>query len=152
MQPQPRPPLPPFFLFLCRCLDAFSSYLTHHAAINLQPPSCTVLYQTSGSSEVVLKSPVMPSSRRSSGTQSVHYFSFPPGPRYPAFSCSPDTTLLGNLWSPMRSSAPAHNNLLVRTVVSIRREFGKTQRRHQISDNVRDIEHFLCNFIMGRMI
>ena len=50
------------FLFLCRCLDAFSSYLTHHAAINLQPPSCTVLYQTSGSSEAVLKSPVMPSS------------------------------------------------------------------------------------------
>ena len=26
-------------------------------------------------------------------------------------------TLLGNLWSPMRSSAPAHNNLLVRRVV-----------------------------------
>ena len=28
-------------------------------------------------------------------------------------------TLLGNLWSPMRSSAPDHNNLLVRTVVSM---------------------------------
>ena len=34
-------------LFLCRCLDAFSSSFIH-AAINLQPPSRTVLYQTPG--------------------------------------------------------------------------------------------------------
>ena len=67
----------------------------------------------------VLQYPVTPNGRRSSATQSVHYFSFPPGPRFPAFSSSPDMTLLGNLWSSMRSSAPAHNNLLVRTVASM---------------------------------
>ena len=61
----------------------------------------------------------MSNSRRSSATQSAHSFSYPPGPRFPAFSSSPDMTLLGNLWSPMRSSAPNHNNLLVRTVVSM---------------------------------
>ena len=108
-------------LFLCRCSDAFSSSFTHagtHAAINLQPPSRTVLYQTTGSSATVLQSPV-PNSRRSSATQSVHYFSFPPDPRFPTFSSSPDVALLGNLWSPIRSSALDHNNLLVRTDVSM---------------------------------
>ena len=79
-------------LFLCRCSDAFSSSFTH-AAIHLQPPSRTVLYQTPGLSAAVLQSPVMPNSRRSSATQSVHSFSFPPGPRFPAFSSSPDMTL-----------------------------------------------------------
>ena len=65
----------------------------------------------------VLQSPMMPNSRRSSVTQSVYYFSFPPGPRFPAFSSSPDVTLLGNVWSPMWSSAPDNNHLLVRTVL-----------------------------------
>ena len=45
------------YLFLCRCSDAFSSPFTH-AAINLQPPSCTVLYQAPGSSAAaVFQSP-----------------------------------------------------------------------------------------------
>ena len=92
-------------LFLCRCLDAFLSSFTH-AGINLQPPSRIVLYQAPGSSAAVFQSSVMPNSRRSSTTQSVHYFSFPPRPCFPAFSNSPDMTLLGNLWSPIRSSAP----------------------------------------------
>ena len=34
------------------------------------------------------------------------FFLLPPGPRFPAFSSSPDMILLGNLWSPMQSSAP----------------------------------------------
>ena len=106
------------FLFLCHFSDAVSSSLTH-AAINLQPPSHTELYQTPGPSAGVLRSAVMPNSRRSFATQSVYPFSFPPGPRFPVFSSSPDMTLLGNLWSPMRSSAPEHNNFLVCTVVSI---------------------------------
>ena len=89
-------------LFLYRCSGAFSSSFTH-AAINLQPLSRTVLYQTPGSSAAVLHSPVMPNSRRSSATQSVHYFSFPLGPRFPAFSNSPAMTLLGKIWSPMRA-------------------------------------------------
>ena len=105
-------------LLLCRCLDAFSSSFTH-SAINLQPPSRTVLYQAPGSSEALFQSLVMPNRRRFSATQPVHYFSFPLGPRFPASSNSPDMTLLGNLWSPMRSSAPDHNNLLVRMVVSM---------------------------------
>ena len=105
-------------LFLCRCLEVFYFSFTHHAAINLQPPR-TVLYQTPRSSEAVLQSPVIPNSQRSSATRSVHSFSPPPGPRFPAFSSSPDMTLLGNLWSPMQSSAPAYSNLLVRTVVSM---------------------------------
>ena len=71
-------------LFLCRCSDAFFSSFTD-AAINLQPPSRTaLLYQTPGSSA---QPSVMPNSRRSSATQSVHYFSFPPAhvfPRSPA--------------------------------------------------------------------
>ena len=45
-------------LFLCWCSDAFRSFFTH-AAINLQPPSRTVLRQTPGSSAAaVLQSPV----------------------------------------------------------------------------------------------
>ena len=74
-------------LFLCRCSDAFYSFFTH-AAINLQPSARTMLYQAPGSSVAVLQSPVIPNSRRSSATQSVHSFSFPPAhvfPRSPAF-------------------------------------------------------------------
>ena len=71
-------------LFLCRCWDVFSSSLTH-AAINLQPRSRTVLYQAPGSSAPVLQSPVMPNRRRSSATQSVHFFSSPLWPtRFPS--------------------------------------------------------------------
>ena len=62
-------------------------------------------------------SPVMPNSQRSAATQSVYSFSFPPCPHIPAFSNSPDMALLGNLWSPMRSSALDHSNLLVHTIV-----------------------------------
>ena len=58
-------------LFLCRYSGAFLPSFTY-AAINLQPPPHTVLYQTPGSSAAVLQSPVMPNSRRSSATQSVH--------------------------------------------------------------------------------
>ena len=104
--------------FLCRCPDAFYSFFTH-AAINLQPPSLTVLYQTPGSKAAVLQSLVMSNSRRSSATQCVNYFSSPPCSRFPAFSSSSDMTLLRNVWSPMQSSAPDHNNILVRTVVSM---------------------------------
>ena len=93
VQPQPCPPLPLLFSFA----DVWTHFLVPytHAAINLQPPPCTVLYQTPGSSAAVHQSPVMPNSRRSYATQSVHYFSFPPGPRFPAFSSSPGMTLLG---------------------------------------------------------
>ena len=84
-------------IFLCRCSNAFSSSFTH-TAINLQSPSRTALHQIPGSSAAVLQSTVIPNnSRRSSATHSVHYFSFPLGPRFPAFSTSPDITLLGNL-------------------------------------------------------
>ena len=100
-----------------RVLGVFSSSLTH-ASINLQPPSQTMMYQTPGSSAAVLQSPVMPNSRRSSAAQSVHSFSLPFDPRFSPFSSSPDMTLLGDLWSPMRSSACDHN-LLVRPVVSM---------------------------------
>ena len=105
-------------LFLYRFSGVFSSCLTH-AAINLQSPSRIVLYQAPGSSAAVLQSTLMPNSRRSSAPQSVLYFSLPLGPHRPAFSSSPDMTLLGNMWSPMRTSAPDHNNFLVRTVTSI---------------------------------
>ena len=68
------------YLFLCRCSDAFPSSFTH-AAIHLQPSSRTVPYQTPRSSAAVLQPPVMPNSRRYSATQSVDFFSVPPGPR-----------------------------------------------------------------------
>ena len=55
------------FSLLLPLMDAFSSSLTH-AAINLQPPSCTALYHIPGSSAAVLQSLVMPNSRRSSAT------------------------------------------------------------------------------------
>ena len=48
----------------------------------------------------------MPNIRRYSATQSVHSFSFLCGPRFYAFSSSPDVTLFGYLWSLMQSSAP----------------------------------------------
>ena len=68
------------------------------------PVTYCVLYQAPGSRAAVFQSPVMPNSRRSSATQSVYYFSFPPGPRFPVFSNFPDTAiLLGSLWSPMRA-------------------------------------------------
>ena len=44
---------------LCRFLDAFSFSLIHHAAINLQPPSHAVLYQTPRSCAAVLQSSVI---------------------------------------------------------------------------------------------
>ena len=100
------------YRFLCRVSDAFSSSLTH-AAINRQTPSHTVLCQASGSSAAVLQSSVVPNIRRFSATQSVHFFYFPPSPRSSAFSRSCNMTLVGNLWSSMRSSAPDHNNVLV---------------------------------------
>ena len=105
-------------LCLCQFLDAFSCSLTH-AAVNLQPSSRTVLYETPGSSTAVLQSPVMSNIRRSSDMYSINYFSFSPGPRLPAFSDFPGMTLLGNLWSPLRSTATDHTNLLMRTVASI---------------------------------
>ena len=92
-----------------------------NTTINLQPSSHTVLYQAPGSSAAELQFfPMMPNTQRSSATRSVHFFSFPPGPRCPAIPSSPSILLLGNLWSPMRSSVPAYNNsLLVRTVASM---------------------------------
>ena len=68
--------------------DAFSSSVTY-TTINLRPASHTVLYKTPGSRAAVFQSPVKPISLRSSATQSVHYFSFPPAlvfPRSPALS------------------------------------------------------------------
>ena len=53
--------------------------------------------------------------QRSSATPSVHSFPCPSGSRFPAFSSSPDTTLL----APIRSSAPDRNNFLERTVLSM---------------------------------
>ena len=70
------------FSLLLPLIGRIFSSLTH-AAINLQPPSCRLLYHAPGSSAAVLQSPVTPNSRRSSATQSVHSFSFPPGPRFP---------------------------------------------------------------------
>ena len=110
-----------------------------HAAINLQPPSHTVLYHTPGSSAAVLQSPMMSNTRRSSATQSVHHLSFSPGPRSPAFSSSSNMTLSGNLWSLMRSRAPDHINLLVRKVAStlshpIRWRTSLSQRMQLFSD------------------
>ena len=84
------------FVSLCRFSAPFPlrNSLTYHAAIDLQPPSHTVLYRTPGGSRAaVLQSPVMPNTPRSSATQSAHYFSLPLGPRFPAFSSSPDMTL-----------------------------------------------------------
>ena len=89
-------------LFLFRSLT--------HAAINLQPPSHTV-----PNPGVKCRGALAP--RDTKRPQSVHYLSFPPSPRFPTFSSSPDIALLGNLWSSiMRSSAPDDNNLLARTV------------------------------------
>ena len=93
------------FLFLCRCSDAFPSSFTH-AAINLQPLSRAVLYQAPEPSAVVFQPPVIPNSRRSSATQSVHSFSFPLGPRFSVFSNSPDMTLFGNTCGHPCGAAP----------------------------------------------
>ena len=131
VQPQPCPPLPCLLsLFLSLPVFAriflFPTHLLrgHIIYVNLQPPSHTVLllYQTPGS---IYGGTPVPGRREAKypkilrHTQFHHSFSFPPGPRCPVFSNSPDTTLLGNLllWSPMRSSAPNHNNLHVRTVL-----------------------------------
>ena len=75
-----------------------------HAVINLQQfPSHTVLYKTPGFSATLLQSPVMSNTRQSSTTQSVHYyFSFSPGPRFPAVSSSPNMiSWVTSLWSPI---------------------------------------------------
>ena len=81
------------YLLLCWLFSDDFFYFPTNAAMNLQPRSHTVLCQTPGSSAAVLQSPVMPNTRRSSATQSVHYFSFPPDPRFPAFSSSPRIVL-----------------------------------------------------------
>ena len=97
-------------LFLCRFSDTFSSCLTH-AVINLQPPSHTVMYQARGSSAAVLQSPVMPNTRRSSATQSVHSLSFLPDPRFPAFSSSPDMISLVTCDCPCGAAPPTTTTL-----------------------------------------
>ena len=107
-------------LFFRRTSAALSSSVLH-AAINVRPPSITTSHHLPGSNATVFHpstSPI-PNSRRSSATQSVHSFSLPPRPRRPGFSRVPTMIRLGNLRLSIRMSAPAHNNLLVRTVVSI---------------------------------
>ena len=77
-------------LFPCRCSDAFSSSF-NHSAINLQPPSRTTVpcrLQGGSSAAAVFQSPVMPKSRRSSASQSIHCFSF-----FPAHISSRSPTL-----------------------------------------------------------
>ena len=54
-------------------------FLFFHPRGHKPTASRTVLYQAPGSSAAVFQSPVMPNSRRSSATQAVHSFSFPPG-------------------------------------------------------------------------
>ena len=66
-----------------------------------------------GSSAMMLESSVMPNNRPLPRTRSLLC------PRYPAFFRSPDISLLGGVWSSMRSSVPDHNNLFGRTVASI---------------------------------
>ena len=141
-----------FSLFVCRCLDAFSSSFTH-AAINLQPPSRTVLYiRPQGQVQrcfsvprdakypTILCHAVRPffflypprptfSRVLQLSRYDPHHAEQRPRPQQPlrAHGCfrslsSPDMTMtlcLDNLWSPMRSSAPDHNNLLVRTAISM---------------------------------
>ena len=115
MQAQPCPHLPPlsssagygygyeygcgygYRLSKARLSDTFSPSLTH-AAINMQPSLHTVLYQVPGPfppAHVVSRSPAL------------------------SLSLSPYMTLLVNLWSSTRCSAPAHNTLIVHTVAWI---------------------------------
>ena len=107
-------------LFLRRDSAAFSSSFLH-AAMNLRLPSVTISNHLPGSNAAVLHPslPPIPNIRRSSATQSVHSFSLPPRPRRPGISSAPAMIRLGKRRSSTRMSAPPHNNLLVRTVVSI---------------------------------
>ena len=110
-------------LSLCRFSDVFSSSLTH-ATINLQTPSSTALYQTPGSRRRT-QTPKDPLPRSPSILSPP-----PPGLRYcPAFSSSLDMTLMGNLWSPMWSSAPSHNNFLLLQYIPIKFTGGCLCRR-----------------------
>ena len=100
------------YFFLCRFSDVFSSSLPH-AAIHLQPPSHTVLNQRPGSNAAVLQFPIMPNGWRFSATQSFHYFSSSPNSRFPAFSNSPDSTLLGKQWSPIPTPPYSYSPLRI---------------------------------------
>ena len=105
-------------IFLCRVIAALSSSFLH-PAINLRPPLMTVSSHAPRSSAAAFQSPRMPKARASSATQSVHSFSFPHAPRCPGPSIPPNMTQLGSLPQFIRMNAPAHCNLLVRTVVSM---------------------------------
>ena len=113
-------------LFLCRFSGAFSSFFLQPCCSLPSPTrqwtysSVHIQYRAVPNPRIKCGgAPVKPKSRRSPATQSVHYFSFSPRPRFSAFSSSPDMMLFGNLWSPMRRSASDHDNLLVRTVVTM---------------------------------
>ena len=105
-------------LFSWRCLaTSTSSFL--HAAMNLRPPSATVSTHSSAFNAVAFQSPVLPNARMLLCTQSVHYFSFPPGPLRTAPLRFPKPIRFGSRPPLIRMSVPAHKSLLVRNVASM---------------------------------
>ena len=107
-------------LLLQRTSTALSSSVLH-VAINVRPPSITTSHHLPGSNATVFNpSPFpIPNSLKSSATQTSHSISLHPLPRRPGFSRVPTMIRMGNLRLSIRRGSLAHNNLLVRKVVSI---------------------------------
>ena len=82
--------------------------------MNLRPPFVTVSTRTSALNAAVFHYSVMPNARMSLCTQSVHSFSFPPGPFRTAPSRFPNTIRFGSRPPLIRMNALAHESLLVR--------------------------------------
>ena len=106
-------------LFSWRCLAASTSSF-FHAAINLRPPSVTILTHTSAFNAIAFQSPVLPNAQMSIWTQSVHCsFSFQPRHLRTAPSRFSNSICFGSRPSLIRRSVPAHKRFLVRATVNI---------------------------------
>ena len=110
-------PSPVASLFSWRCLAASTSSFLH-VAMNLRPPSLTVLTHNSAFNAVAFQPPAMPTTRMSLCTESVHSFYFSPRPFRTASSMFPNTIDFGSRPRLIRMNAPTHKSLLVRNVVS----------------------------------
>ena len=86
--------------------------------MNLRPPYVAASTHTSAFNAIAFQSPVMPNTRMSLCTQSVHSLSFPPRPLRTAASRFPNMIrFLGSRPPLIRMSVPAHRSILVRNVV-----------------------------------
>ena len=129
---------------LFRQTSAALSSSFNHVAINLLPLSITIPYHLQGSNVGVFHpslSPI-PNNRSSFATQFIRSFSLHPRPRRPVFSQGLHRDPFGQSAAVFSNKSPAHNNLLVCTVVSmLSQSVRRRARSYERSRWCRDLHH-----------